>query len=116
MEPVNSKYHGNCRCGSIQFEIHADVSALSSCACAVCTQEDAAVIGVHEFNFKLMKGVGALYCSEADHGAVKRYFCKTCRVSPFHRNSDAPDEIAINLSCLQDLDIDAIKLQALMVA
>ncbi|MDP6953456.1 MAG: GFA family protein, partial [Alphaproteobacteria bacterium] len=34
-------YHGSCHCGTVTFEVEADLSKIIECNCSICTKKGA---------------------------------------------------------------------------
>jgi hypothetical protein len=39
---------------------------------------------------------------------ARHYFCRTCGIYPFHRKRITPDNLGINVHCLEDFDPSGI--------
>lgn len=105
-------YKGSCHCGEVTFE--ADMAPLEeamACNCSICSRAGYLLAFIPEAQFKLNSGEAAL--SDYQFGAkhLHHTFCKVCGVRPFSSGA-APDgtyTYAINVRCLEGVDIEALK-------
>lgn len=101
-------YHGACHCGAVQFEISTDFPELTTCDCSICRKKNALMVKVHESQFKLLAGAQALTEYQFHSHTARHFFCKTCGIYPFHRKRVTPDNLGINVFCLDDFDPQGI--------
>jgi hypothetical protein len=72
---------GHCECGSVTYEVDAEINDYSHCHCSQCRRMHGAAFasfgGVPKKNFKYLSGQDDLtrYASSSDH---ERIFCKVC--------------------------------------
>lgn len=101
-------YHGSCHCGAIQFEIETDFPELTTCDCSICRRKNALMVKVHESAFKLLAGAENLSEYQFHTHTARHFFCKTCGIYPFHRKRVTPDNVGINVFCLEGFEPDGI--------
>lgn len=102
-------YQGQCHCGAVAFEVTTDLDSVNRCNCSICTKKGAPMHRVTADRFKLLRGEDAITTYEFGSNIAKHYFCKTCGIYPFHRPRIAPDEITVNVNCLDGVaDVDAL--------
>jgi len=99
-------YRGSCHCGTVRFEIDADLSNLVQCNCSICTKKGGIFTVVPDERFRLLQGKEALTLYQFNTKVSEHYFCKTCGIQPFGRPRSAPDQNLINVRCLDDFDLE----------
>lgn len=97
-------YRGSCHCGAVAFEITTDFPELTTCDCSICRKKNALMVKVHESQFKLIQGEDALTEYQFHSHTARHFFCKTCGIYPFHRKRVTPDNLGINVFCLDNFD------------
>lgn len=58
--------------------------------------------------FELLSGEDALSVYQWHTHTAKHHFCRKCGIYTHHRPRSAPDMIAINVGCLQDVGFAAL--------
>jgi hypothetical protein len=63
--------------------------------------------------FTLLQGEDALRDYTFKAHAIHHTFCTTCGIKPFARgkNPDGSEMVAINVRCIEDVDLDALNIQ-----
>jgi hypothetical protein len=97
-------YCGSCQCGAVRFEIETDFPELTMCDCSICRKKNALMVKVHESAFKLLQGQDSLSEYQFHTRTARHFFCKHCGIYPFHRKRVTPDNLGINVFCLEDFD------------
>ncbi len=105
-------YRGSCHCGAVVFEIDAEIETATRCNCSICHKKNAPMFRVPADRFRLIQGEDALTLYQWNTGSARHLFCKTCGIYPFHNPRVAPDEVTVNLACLDGLDVDALPVRA----
>ena len=105
-------YTGGCHCGEVRFEVTADLSKVMSCNCSLCQKRGALWTFVTPESFALRAGADDLKDYQFGKKQIHHLFCPQCGVGAFSRGM-APGQgemIAVNVRCLDDVDIAALKL------
>lgn len=102
-------YHGSCHCGTVTFEIDADLSRLVRCNCSVCTKKGGIFKVVPPEKFRLQAGRDNLRLYQFNTKVSEHYFCQTCGIHPFGHPRSSPGEFLINVRCLDDFDLESEK-------
>lgn len=97
-------YKGQCHCGAVKFEIDTELDKAAHCNCSICLRRNAYMHRVPTDRFRLLEGEDALTLYQFNTGAAKHYFCSTCGIYPFHHPRVAPEEITVNIFCLEGID------------
>ena len=98
MKKKRFKYHGQCLCGAIQYELADFSSRVANCHCTMCRKFHGAAFAtfgeVKYQDFSWIKGEAALSAYTACNGTTRK-FCKHCGSSLVFETSDA------NGSCVE---------------
>ena len=103
----------------MRFEVDLDLDHVRSCDCSICRRRGALIHRVEADAFRLLTPLDDLVLYRWHTRTAEDYFCRTCGILPFRRpRHRTPDEIArgvaafsgwaINVRCLDDVDLDAI--------
>jgi hypothetical protein len=106
----SKSYTGGCHCGEVRFEVTADISKVVSCNCSICQKRGALWSFVPAADFGLRAGADDLRDYQFGKKKVHHVFCAQCGVGSFSRGTapDGSQMIAINVRCLDDVDIAAL--------
>jgi hypothetical protein len=99
---------GTCHCGAVRFEVETDFPELTMCDCSICKKKNALMVKVHESKFKLLTGEESLTEYQFHTKTARHFFCKVCGIYPFHRKRVTPDNLGINVHCLEGFDARGI--------
>lgn len=104
-------YTGGCHCGKVRFEAAADLDRIITCNCSICTKRGSILTGISPDNFKLLSGENELTDYQFNRNVIHHLFCSTCGTQSFSRGKmpDGTPMMAINVRCLDDVDIDKLK-------
>ncbi len=101
---------GGCHCGAVRYEVTTALEPIVSCNCSICAKTGTLLTFVPASDFKLLQGEGNLTDYQFNKKVVHHLFCKTCGVRSFGRGigPDGREMVAINVRCLDDVDLNAI--------
>ena len=107
------KHEGSCHCGRIAFEVEGDIRDATDCNCSLCRRRGTLLwFGPREaLTLKTPEADMATYTFNKHH--ILHRFCAHCGVGVFgeatHPKTGEP-MVAINVRCLPDLDLSALKI------
>ncbi len=101
-------YTGRCHCGAVEFAATTEPVRLVKCDCSMCSKKNALLLRVKKENLKIIKGEDNLTLYQFNTMTAKHYFCKTCGIYPFHQTRVDPNYFAVNATCVEGIDIQAI--------
>ena len=101
-------YQGSCHCGAVRFEIETDFPELTTCDCSICKKKNALMVKVHASRFRLLAGEASLTEYQFHTKTARHFFCKVCGIYPFHRKRVTPDNLGINVHCLEGVSLEGI--------
>lgn len=109
--PDPKTYSGGCHCGSVRFEVKTGLDKLVSCNCSICGKTGAIYAFVPASEFTLLKGADAQSDYQFNKKVIHHLFCKTCGIRSFGRGKgpDGVEMIAVNVRCLDDVDVTTLK-------
>jgi AcrR family transcriptional regulator len=76
--------HGNCRCGTVRYEIDGPFDVMSHCHCSICRMQQgtafATYVSVPKGRFRWIAGQEQVtrYIADSDQPAETRSFCSRC--------------------------------------
>jgi hypothetical protein len=101
-------YRGSCHCGAIRFEAEGALEGLEVCNCSLCTRTGYVHWYVPPERFRLLSGAEAIETYQFGTRTAKNHFCRTCGISPFRRARSNPDEVDVNVRCLEGVELDGV--------
>ena len=110
-DEVTRTYRGSCHCGRVRFEVDADLDHVRVCDCSICRRRGALIHRVKPEAFRLLTPLDELALYQFHTRVAKDYFCPTCGILPFRRPRTAPEMWAINVRCLEDVDLESIPVE-----
>lgn len=102
-------YEGRCHCGSVRFRARLDTGDAMVCDCSICTRKGSVFVRVAEDDFELLTPLEEMSLYTFNKHIAKHYFCPTCGIHPFNRPRSYPDLWAVNIRCLDGVDIAEIE-------
>jgi hypothetical protein len=105
--PEPSVQTGGCHCGKVRFQVKTAYEPLITCDCSICQKTGSILTFVPAPDFTLISGEDALTDYQFNKKVIHHLFCSTCGIRSFARgkNPDGSDSVAINVRCLDDIDI-----------
>lgn len=105
---------GGCHCGKVRYDVTIATDAAIGCNCSMCGRKGTLLSFVGEDAFTLKSGEDNLTDYQFAKHNIHHLFCKTCGVTSFARGSgpDGKKMVAINVRCIDDVDLDQVKVNA----
>jgi hypothetical protein len=91
---------GGCHCGAVRFRVSVERFDATECNCSMCTKKAPIHLIVPPERFELLKGGDALTTYTFNTGVAKHRFCRTCGIHPFYTPRSHPDQVDVNVRCL----------------
>jgi hypothetical protein len=103
-------YQGSCHCGRIAFSVEGDLKEVVQCNCSICTKRGSLLWFVPRAALTLRTPEADLATYTFNKHRIKHRFCAVCGCAPFAEGSDPQGNAmaAINVRCLDGVDIDAL--------
>ncbi len=105
---MKQDYDGCCHCGSIRFKVFLDLDDAVICDCSICTKKGSIVVRVEEADFDLLSPISELSLYTFNKHIAKHYFCPVCGIHTFSRPRSYPELWAINVRCLDGVDVASV--------
>ena len=99
-------YNGGCHCGAVKFQVVVRKWEAIACNCSICSKKGFLHLIVPPEDFTLLQGKDELSTYTFNTGLAKHWFCPMCGIHSFYRARSHPNDIDVNLRCLEDVDIE----------
>jgi hypothetical protein len=107
------KYIGSCHCGNVKFEAEGEIASAMSCNCSMCQRKGSLLWFIPRSAMRLLTPDDNAGTYQFNKHVINHRFCLTCGIHPYAEgtapNGDAT--AAINIRCLEGIDLDAIPVQ-----
>lgn len=103
---MSEAFEGGCHCGAVRFSVRPQELAGLDCDCSICRKKGFLHLIVPPERFTLIQGAEALTTYTFNTHVAKHRFCSRCGVHPFYTPRSHPDQVDVNLRCL---DGDALQ-------
>jgi hypothetical protein len=105
-------YTGGCHCGKVRYEVKTNLAQVISCNCSICSKTGSLLTFTPVSEFKLLSGQDSLSDYQFGKHVVHHLFCSACGIRSFARGTgpDGSEMRAINVRCLDDVDVAALTL------
>ena len=96
-------HNGACHCGSVKFRVKLtdEFNTIRRCSCSYCRMRGAVAVSAQLGDIELLTGEGDLTLYQFNTGTAKHYFCKTCGIYTHHQRRSNPNQLGINVACLE---------------
>ena len=103
-------HRGGCHCGNVRYEVDADLREVMECNCSICSKTGSRLAFVPPEQFRLLSGGNQLSDYQFKTKTIHHLFCPVCGIRSFARGKgpDGREMIAINVRCLEDVDINSL--------
>lgn len=107
-------YHGSCHCGRIAFEVEGEIQGAMSCNCSICQRKGALMWFVPRDALRLLTPDENASTYTFNKHVIRHRFCPVCGMHPYGEGTDPKGQAtaAINLRCLEDVDLATIPVTA----
>ncbi len=95
----------SCHCGSVRisFEMVDGLGSLHRCDCSLCRRKYPGAVSGRLSDLRIEAGADNLGLYQFNTNTARHQFCKTCGVHVFHQRRSNPDEIGVNVGCVDGL-------------
>lgn len=102
-EPVTLA--GQCHCGAVRFEVTLSEGLASArrCNCSYCAMRGAVAVTARLDGFDILAGEHQLTTYRFNSRVAEHHFCTTCGIYTHHRRRSKPDQLGVNVACLDGL-------------
>ena len=106
-----SDYEGGCHCGRVRFRVCVRRHEALDCNCSICAKKGLLHLIVDAADFELVQGEAELSVYEFNTRVAKHRFCRHCGVESFYTPRSHPDQIDVNVRCLDGVDLSALSIK-----
>jgi hypothetical protein len=108
------KYTGSCHCGAIAFELEAEpaIAEVYDCNCSMCRRRGGLLWFGPREALLLDSDPVALATYQFNRHHIDHHHCTVCGIAPFSEGIDPKSgekTVAVNVRCLPDVDLAALK-------
>lgn len=102
---------GSCHCGAITLEVDASPDQVMECNCSHCSRKGYLLWFVPREQTRVHADEGKLSTYHFNRHVINHHFCAHCGCAPFATGTgpDGKAMAAINVRCLEGLDLSALK-------
>lgn len=107
------KHAGSCHCGRIAFELDAEVTDAIDCNCSMCRRKGSLLAFFPREALRLTTPESDMSTYRFNKHVIAHHFCPTCGIAPFSEGTDprtGSRMAAVNVRCLPDVDLAALKI------
>lgn len=96
---------GQCHCGAVRFRVRLSDGLRSArrCSCSYCRMRGAVAISAPRDGIEILQGGDMLSLYRFNTRTAKHYFCRVCGIYTHHQRRSNPEEIGVNVACLEGL-------------
>jgi len=100
-------YNGTCHCQAIKFAFTSDniLKGIYKCNCTLCRKKSILMKAEHKSQFEIVSGDENLLSYKWNKNIAEHFFCKLCGVYTHHKRRRNPDQIVVNVACLDGVNI-----------
>jgi hypothetical protein len=106
-------YRGSCHCGKIKFEVEGELTGAMACNCSICSRKGALMWFVPRDKLHVLTPESDMANYTFNKHVIKHRFCPVCGIHPYGEGVSPQGQAmaAINIRCLEDIDLDAVPVQ-----
>jgi hypothetical protein len=93
----------------VTFELHGEIENVIDCNCSLCRRRGALWHAATEASLRVLSGEDDLTLYQFNTMTAKHYFCRHCGIHPFIRPRLDPSRWAVNVRCIDGLDLSSLK-------
>ena len=102
-EPVT--LDGTCHCGAVKFTttLTQGLASARRCTCSICRMRGAVAVTSTPEAFRITQGQDKLATYRFNTKTAEHHFCMVCGIYTHHKRRSAPDQLGVNVACLEGL-------------
>lgn len=106
-------YKGSCHCGNVAFEVEGEITGAMACNCSICSRKGSLMWFVSRDSLRLLTLEESAGTYTFNKHIIEHRFCQTCGIHPYGEGigPDGNRMAAINVRCLEDVDLASIPVQ-----
>ena len=102
---------GSCHCGAVQFTVEGEPDQALECNCSHCARKGFLLWFVPRTALSVTQGEAGMTTYTFNKHAIQHRFCDQCGTEAFAFGTmpDGKEMAAVNIRCLDGIDLDAVK-------
>ncbi len=110
---AETTYTGGCHCGAVRYRVTMDLEFAVACNCSICSRTGTLLAFAPASRFELVSGADALTDYQFGRKRIHHLFCSRCGIRSFARGAmpNGDPVAAVNVRCLDGVDLDAVPLR-----
>ncbi len=98
-------HKGSCHCQKVKFEMQSEdiLAGAYRCNCTLCQKKAIVMKAEDKSHFRLLEGEEHLLSYQWNKNIARHFFCRHCGVYTHHKRRRDPNQISINVACLDDI-------------
>ncbi len=105
-------YEGGCHCGAVRFRVQVREHRGLRCNCSRCAKLGFLHLIVPPGDFEQLAGEDGLTLYQFNTGVAKHRFCRVCGVQAFYTPRSHPDQVDVNIRCLDGDVVERFELSS----
>lgn len=106
-EPI---HRASCHCGRVILEVRGPLpERVYDCNCSICAKKGYLHWFVSRDRTRLLTPEAELATYTFNTHRARHHFCRTCGVAPYYVARSHPDELDVNLRCVEGVDLASMK-------
>ena len=104
---IRANHPASCHCGAIQFTVTLAPAGLADahrCDCSFCRRRGAIAVTAPLDGVKILTGLDKLTLYQFGTNTAQHHFCAVCGIYIYHRRRSNPNELGVNVACLEGLN------------
>lgn len=95
-----------CHCGAVRFRVRltGGWSEAHRCDCSFCRRKGVIAGTAMLDDLEIVQGAGNLSLYTFGTHTAQHHFCRTCGIHTHHRRRSNPDELGVNLACIEGVN------------
>lgn len=100
-EPLTIR--GACHCRAVKFtaELPCGLASARRCTCSICRMRGAVAVTAKADGLTITEGADKLATHRFNTMSAEHHFCSTCGIYTHHKRRSNPDELGVNVACLE---------------
>lgn len=104
---IRANHPASCHCGAVQFTVTLVPEGLETtrrCDCSFCRRRGAIAVTAPLDGVKILTGQDKLTLYQFGTHTAQHHFCAVCGIYIYHRRRSNPNELGVNVACLEGLN------------
>ena len=104
-------FEGGCHCRRVRFRVATDKTTVYACNCSICAMKGFVHLIVPPAQFELLSGEEDLSEYRFGTRTARHRFCRHCGVQSYYTPRSHPNDVSVNVRCLDTGQEDGFDVQ-----